>query len=171
MSTDNMPITPEPSHATKVAYYIDYFLSGNQTMTFPGTLHVAVLGDLSPDRAPARGHLKSITPEEQRHALVLAIGRAITNGQSDDELTRWRHLLLSTIVTFTKYDTDDDLFWAATNQRESVGAQYEVVYYSTVGRWLNHTHLHVSYLVVCTRTLSTPMVINSCRARSRGSSS
>ena len=137
-------------------------------MAFPGTLHVAVLGDLSPDRVAARGHLKSITPEEQRHALVLVIGRAITNGQSNDELVRWRRLLLSTIVTFTKFDTDDDLCWAATNQRESVGAQYEVVYYSTVDRRLKCTHVHPIFSLV---SIHLPLFIHSCPTRSRGSSS
>ena len=138
------PTTPEPCHVAKVSYYIDYFLSGNRQVTFPGPLHVAVLGDVSPVQPAARGHLKSTTPEEQRHALVIAIGRAIGSGQSDVELGKWRRLLLSTTVTFTKFDNDDDLFWAATNQRESVGAQYEVVYFSTVDCRLKCTHLHVT---------------------------
>ena len=124
----------QPPYMPKVNYYIDYFLSGNRQLAFPGTLHVAVLGDLTPDQHAARGNLKSATPEEQRHALVLAIGRNIADGQSDAELQRWRTCILSAVVTFTKYDTDDDLFWAATNHREPIGAQYEVVYYSTVDR-------------------------------------
>jgi hypothetical protein len=94
---------------------------------------VGVLEDISPDHAAARGHLRSTSPEEQRHALVLAIGRDIAKQKTDDELLEWRTVILSTIITFTKYNTDDDLFWAATNHRESIGAQFEVVYYSTVG--------------------------------------
>ena len=43
-----------------------------------------------------------------------------------------------------KFDSDDDLFWATANQRESVGAQYEVVYYSSVDCRLKCTHLHVT---------------------------
>ena len=140
-----MPIIPSSSVVSKVAYYVDYFLSGNRQLAFPGTLHMAVLGDLSPENVAARGNLKSITPEEQRHALILAIGRDIANGQSDDALLRWRHCVLSTIVTFTKYDSDDDLFWAATNQRESIGAHYEVVYYSTVG--CQHKSVHFGLLM------------------------
>jgi hypothetical protein len=97
----------------------------------------------------ARGNLKSVTPEEQRHALVLAIARDIKDQQSDVELIKWRHLILSTLVTFTKYTDEDDLFWAATNHRESVGAQYEVVYYSTAGCWHK---LGTMYACVCTHT-------------------
>jgi hypothetical protein len=164
-----MPITPAPSDVAKVAYYVNYFLSDNRQLAFPGTLHMAVLGDLSPENVAARGNLKSITPEEQRHALVLAIGRAIANGQSADVLLQWRHYVLSTIVTFTKYETDDDLFWAAANQRESIGAQYEVVYYSTVdGR---HKSIHVCLLpFVVSYALPTPILMRCCLIRSRESS-
>ena len=84
---------------------------------------------------------------------MLAIARDIKDQQSDVELIKWRHLILSTLVTFTKYTDEDDLFWAATNHRESVGAQYEVVYYSTAGCWqqkqktcmrvCTHTHMQM----------------------------
>jgi hypothetical protein len=77
----------------------------------------------SPDRPAARGRLRSITPDEQRRALVLALSRNLANRQSDDELIDWRSCILSTVVAFTKskYNTDDDLVWAATNQCEPSG--------------------------------------------------
>ena len=59
--------------------------------------------------------------------------RDIKAGASTDDLLVWRKLILSTVTTFTVYEAEDDLFWAATNQREAIGAQFEVVYYTTVG--------------------------------------
>jgi hypothetical protein len=117
----------------EVDYYIKYFLSdASSPVTFPGVLHVAVIGDLTPVRPAARGILKSTTPEEQRCGLILAIARDIESGKSDAELQRWRQSILGTVMTFTTYKGDDELFWAATNHREAAGAMYEVVYYSAV---------------------------------------
>jgi len=161
------PTTPEPCHVAKVSYYVDYFLSGNRQLAFPGALHMAVLGDLSPDNVAARGNLKSITPEEQRHALMLAISGDIANGQSHAVLRRWRDCVLSTVVTFTPYDTDDDLFWAATNQRESIGACHDIVVIrlSTAGP--------NPYMSDCSRmymhALSTPSIVR-CHVGSNESS-
>ena len=121
--------------ATKVQYYIDYFLSKSdcRKMSFPDVLHIGVVGEFSPVNSEYRGNLKSTSPEEARHALILAIHRDIESGASTDDLLLWRKLILSTVTTFTVYETEDDLFWAATNHREAIGAQFEVVYYSTVG--------------------------------------
>ena len=121
--------------ATKVQYYIDYFLSKSdgRRMSFPDVLQVGVVGEFSPVNSEYRGNLKSTSPEEARHALILAIHRDIESGASNDELLSWRKLVLSTVTTFTVYETEDDLFWAATNHREAIGAQFEVVYYSTAG--------------------------------------
>lgn len=120
------------SVATKVQYYIDYFLSKSDCRKID-VLHIGVVGEFSPVNAECRGNLKSTSPEEARHALILAIHRDIESGASTDDLLLWRKLILSTVTTFTVYETEDDLFWAATNHREAIGAQFEVVYYSTVG--------------------------------------
>jgi hypothetical protein len=102
---------------------------------------LAVIGDLTPAVAGNLGNLKAISPEEPRHALVFAIARDIDAGLTDDELLPWKNLVVSAIITFKTVDTDDDIFWLATNARESVGAQFETVYFSAVPpRPATHTH-------------------------------
>ena len=93
---------------------------------------IAVTHDLSPDVNANLGHLKAISPDEPRHALIFAIARDIDNGMTDAELEPWKLLSLSAIIQFKKIEHNDELFWYATNCRESVGAQFEVVYYSSV---------------------------------------
>ena len=51
---------------------------------------------------------------------------------SDEQLMPWKVLITSAILTFQKVDNEDDIFWYANNARESLGAQYEVVYFSSV---------------------------------------
>jgi hypothetical protein len=119
------------SSLTEVQVYMKHCLD-TRTTAFPGGLEIAIVNDLSPDVPSARGHLKSTTPEEQRHALVLAIDADMAAGKTDDELQEWRTCVLSTVVCFKRYTNDDDIFWAARNIRETIGAQYEAVYYSTV---------------------------------------
>ena len=103
-----------------------------RTPASPVTLDIAVINDLTPEVPSSRGHLKSTTPDEQRHALVLAIDADIQSGKTDAELAKWRTYILSAVVSFKRYATEDDIFWAATNARETIGATYEAVYYSTV---------------------------------------
>ena len=88
--------------------------------------------DTHPSLPDCWGDLLSLTPEDQHLALVLVIVGSNSSGQSDNELHMRRHCALSTIVTFTQYITDDDLFCAATSHRTSIVSQYELVYYSTV---------------------------------------
>ena len=93
---------------------------------------IAVTPDLSPDNDANLGNLKAISPEEPRHALIFAIARDIDNGMTDAELEPWKTLSLSTTLHFKKVEHEDEIFWHATNCREAVGAQFEVVYYSSV---------------------------------------
>jgi len=77
--------------------------------------------------AAQRGWLKGISPEEARHALVFAIARDLRKGLPIDA---WKTLVLSTTMEFRTMATEDDFFWEATKLRESVGAQYDSMYYS-----------------------------------------
>jgi hypothetical protein len=117
----------------KVEYYREYFFKQpTPGISFGSTVTFAVTHDLSPDVDANLGNLKAISPEEPRHALIFAIARDIDNGMTAAELEPWKLLSLSTIIQFKKIEHDDELFWCATNCRESVGAQFEVVYYSSV---------------------------------------
>ena len=93
---------------------------------------IAVTPDLSPDNDANLGNLKAISPEEPRHALIFAIARDIDNGMTDADLEQWKTVSLSTTLHFKKVEHEDEIFWHATNCREAVGAQFEVVYYSSV---------------------------------------
>ena len=117
----------------KVEYYMDYFFGKPTTgIRFPSAVIIGVTADLSPANVANLGHLKAISPEEPRHALVFAIARDIDNGMSDEQLMPWKVLSTSAVIEFRPVENDDDIFWSATNARESLGAQYEVAYFSSV---------------------------------------
>jgi len=103
-------------------------------ISFGSRLMIAVYHDLNPLNPGKLGSLKAMSPEEPRHALIFAIARDIDCGMSDEQLMPWKVLITSAILTFQKVDNEDDIFWHATNARESLGAQYEVVYFSSVTR-------------------------------------
>jgi len=96
----------------------------------PGLFTVAVNQSSNPLEPLARGGLRALCPEETRHALVLAIKRDIDRKLSVDE---WKVVMLSTPVQFQKVEESDEV-WVATCIRETVGAQFETVYYSNVQR-------------------------------------
>lgn len=110
---------------------MEYFFKKLQTTTDPWALTVAVLDDSQPDF----GNLKAISPEEPRHAIILALAKDIESGTVDS--LAWKNRILGTIVTFRKVDNDDDIFWHATNAREKIGVDFEVIYFSTVRDPLN----------------------------------
>lgn len=112
---------------------MDYFhKDGGKNPKVVDQLQIAVIGESSPANPEHRGLLKSFSPEECRHALILSIASAIESGAADEELAAWRQRVLSMTTVFTKFDTEEEIFWAATNFREAIGAAYEVVYYSSV---------------------------------------
>ena len=106
---------------------MDYYFDTPGNKPFPGMVCIGVTDTSSPIVPASRGWLKGISPEEARHALVLAIARDLRKGLPVDE---WKTMVLSTVVEFRKMDTEDDLFWEATKLRESIGAQFETMYYS-----------------------------------------
>lgn len=118
------PLTLQPH---QVQYLVDYYFDAPGDKPFPGVVCIGVTDASSPIAAANRGWLKGISPEEARHALVLAIARDLRKGLPIDG---WKTMVLSTVVEFRKMNTDDDFFWEATKLRESIGAQYESMYYS-----------------------------------------
>jgi len=127
-------------------------------ISFESRLTIAVHHDSTPLNPGKLGNLKAMSPEEPRHALIFAIARDIDSGMSDEQLMPWKVLITSAILTFQKVDNEEDIFWHATNARESLGAQYEVVYFSSVtppACWNTsrtyiwerclHTHIHAKH--------------------------
>jgi len=106
---------------------MDYYFDAPGNKPFPGMVCIGVTDASSPISAACRGWLKGISPEEARHALVLAIARDLRKGLPVDG---WKTMVLSTVVEFRKMSTEDDFFWEATKLRESIGAQFETMYYS-----------------------------------------
>ena len=94
---------------------------------YPENIKVASLDSCRPDRKDSFGCLKAISPEELRHAMLLAIARDIKSGLEVDE---WRKSLLSVTFSFQQVDSEDTLFTLAACERESIGAKYETLYYS-----------------------------------------
>lgn len=117
----------------KVRYLMEYYFADPQKSdVFPGVVTLAVDATWDPCKPEARGLLRAISPEEPRHALVLAIARDIKAGLPEEGLALWRRMLLSVVTEFRRLSTDEDIFWAATNLRERVGADYETIYFSPV---------------------------------------
>ena len=108
--------------------YLQQYFFDKVGRGYPDTIKVACLDYLRPDKKDALGHLKAISPEELRHAMLLAIARDITKGLDVDE---WRRCLLSVTFSFQHVDSEDVLFTLAAGERENIGAKYETLYYSS----------------------------------------
>jgi hypothetical protein len=109
-----------------------FFGRAHLAVAFPSPVTIAVNVDDLSSAVFEPGSLKAISPEEPRHALIFAIARDIDAGSPTAELRAWRDLILSAIITFKTVTTDDEIFRLSTNARESIGAQFEVLYFSTV---------------------------------------
>jgi hypothetical protein len=110
-------------------YYMSYFFRRpHPAIAFPSPMTITVIGDLSPATAGNLGSRTAISPDEPRHAHTFAIARAIDAGLSTSELLSWNNLIVvSALITFKPVTT-----WLSTNARASIGAQFAVVYFSTV---------------------------------------
>lgn len=109
-----------------------YFADPQKTDVFPGVVMIGTDATWDPCKPAARGLLRAISPEEPRHALLLAIARDVKAGMAEEGLLLWRRLLLSVVTEFRRLSSEEDIFWAATNLRERVGADYETMYFSPV---------------------------------------
>ncbi len=97
---------------------------------FPGVVVVAVPpGATAKALMLARGQMRAISPEEPRLALVLAIARDIAGKAPNEQLVKWRRLVLSTVVEF-RVVPDTEMFLVSANLRERIGADYEALYFS-----------------------------------------
>ena len=94
----------------------------------PGFTVVAVNESSDPLRPWAGEGLHVVSPEETRHAMIFAIKRDMDLNLPLDD---WLKVALSLPVQFMAVP-ESDMIWVATTIRETVGAQFEVVYYSTV---------------------------------------
>lgn len=83
-----------------------YFDDPAKVDAFPGIVTLAVDDTWSPQRAEARGLLKAVSPEEPRHALLLAIARDIQKGLPDESLVLWKRMVLSAVVEFRRLSTE-----------------------------------------------------------------
>lgn len=105
---------------------MDFYFDAPGEKPFPGVVCIGVTDSSSPVAAASRGWLKGISPEEPRHALVLAIARDLRSGLP---IAAWKTLALSIVMEFRTMATEDDFFWEATKLRESVGVQFVSMYY------------------------------------------
>ena len=115
----------------EVRYLMDYYFSDPQKSdVFPGVVMIGTDATWDPCKPAARGLLRAISPEEPRHALILAIARDVKAGMPEEGLLLWRCLLVSVITELCRLSTEEDVFWAATNLRERVGADCETMCFS-----------------------------------------
>ena len=94
----------------------------------PGFTVVAVNGSSDPIRQWAGEGLHVVNLEETRHAMIIAIKPDMDLNLPLDD---WLTVALTSPVQFMGVP-ESDMIWVATTIRETVGAQFEVVYYSTV---------------------------------------
>jgi hypothetical protein len=79
-----------------------------------------------------KGFLLGLSPEEPRHALIMAIAREIQRGVPEDDLLKWKRLCLSTLVEFRVVSSLSAMFKFAIQGRENIGAEFQTLYPSTV---------------------------------------
>jgi hypothetical protein len=124
-----------PINARSIEYLMAYAFSSpdDAEKLAPKVFCVAVDRTSNPLESGCKGKLKSLSPDEIIHALVHAIARDIKDNKPDEVLQLWRRYVLTRVMEFSFLTSADDVFYAATNQREKVGAEYEALYYTAVG--------------------------------------
>lgn len=108
-------------------YLVDYYFDV-PGKPFPGVVTVGVLGQASPVVPGGLGWLKGISPEETRHAFLFAVARDI---KKELPVGAWKQAALSVIMEYQFLESEEDYFWESTKIRESIGAQFETMYYSS----------------------------------------
>jgi hypothetical protein len=93
--------------------------------SFSCSLDVSVLSTDS--IIASKGTLESVTPDELRHAYILAISRDITAKKDDSVLRSWRNHVLSTTMSVLFHNDIDERYWVALQARENIGATSEAV--------------------------------------------
>ena len=95
----------------------------------PGVLKHAVVirsswagGDPTPI-----GELQHVSPTEFLHAVLLKVADAITSGEDAAVLDSWKKLVLSTTVTFARFDQDEQVMAEAISMREEAAGYRNVV--------------------------------------------
>lgn len=107
----------------KVQYLMSY------TFESPAPLKITVIADPHSSWLPKdAGQLRRVSPDEEHHAFILATARDLAAGKSEQE---WKAKWLSCIATFVRLDSQEAAFWRAGKERETIGAQYDSMHYST----------------------------------------
>ena len=94
----------------------------------PGLVVISVSPSSNPTCLTTRHRLRALSPEETRHAMILAIKRDIDRQLPVDE---WRRIVLTSAVQF-KVVEEADVGWAAMVIREGFAVQCDAVCYSSV---------------------------------------
>ena len=115
--------TNQSPSVMKVQYLMSY------TFESPAPLKITLIADPHSSWLPKdAGQLRRVSPDEEHHAFILATARDLAAGKSELE---WKAKWLSCIATFVRLDSQEAAFWRAGKERETIGAQYDSMYYST----------------------------------------
>lgn len=64
-----------------------------------------------------KGSWRQVTPEELSHSLIFMLSERCQQAP-EEELWRWKNIVLSIPVMFVVLDGEDSLYWEAHNQRQ-----------------------------------------------------
>jgi hypothetical protein len=74
------------------------------------------------------------SPDEMRHALILAIAKDCLRSAPLAELAMWKHLVLTATIELRLLTHTMDMFWQAVQIREDIGVAFELLYPSSIAR-------------------------------------
>ncbi|CAE7246689.1 unnamed protein product [Symbiodinium sp. CCMP2456] len=88
-------------------------------------------------------------PEELQHAVIMAIHERIVLGAEEDELLQWRRVVLSCPAAFIDLQTEEDIYFHATNKRVKAEQDYRLLTHKTTQMIFDVYNFKVRKELVC----------------------
>ncbi|CAE7791744.1 unnamed protein product [Symbiodinium necroappetens] len=80
---------------------------------------------------PADMRWRRCSPEEQQHAVIMAVHEAILTGAPDSQLLEWKRVLLSCPANFVHLATEQEVYFYTTNKRFKAEADHRAITHKT----------------------------------------
>ena len=108
-----------PYRMSAVQHLKDFYFGSDEPGFFPGIIWAAV-DNKAVDVKANLGKFPEISPEELRHASILACAEQIGTGADDERLRLWRRFFLTATVRFVVIPADQSRYFKAVSLRNAL---------------------------------------------------